>query len=255
VRTPSNAPPKAMTRQGNIKRNSTYEKYFSIEKYITYIPLLAATIALSFDVGFFYAIEINFFTLFSLSEHILFVLQALPAAIVLLFVVAILLPVFSYEPKKHLPQAPPTMGKYKRIAAIVAVAVLVVGLISFVAYIVWTSEPLARLFTIFISVFIIPPFIALQFAEARFRQLRILTTAILICVVISFAFGMASGAGLRNSNTINVVKLKANQSPIIGVVIRSGERGVLLYERTSNLVRFEPWEAINSIEAPATEIR
>jgi hypothetical protein len=244
-----------MTRQGNTKRNSTYEKYFSIEKFITYIPLLAATIALSFDVGFFYAIQINFFTLFSLSEHILFALQALPVAIALLFVVAILLPVFSIEPKKHSPQTSTPIGKYQRIGAIVAVVALVGGLISFVAYIVWTSEPLARLFVIFISLFVIPPVFASLFVEARFRQLQILTTAILICVVISFAFGMAFGAGLRTSNTINIVKLKANRPAITGVVIRSGERGILLYERASNLVRFEPWEAINSIEAPAAEIR
>jgi hypothetical protein len=49
--------------------NGQGKKYLSIENYFTYIPLLAAILALSIDVGFFYAFEINFFTLFSLSRN------------------------------------------------------------------------------------------------------------------------------------------------------------------------------------------
>jgi hypothetical protein len=67
------------------------KKYLSIENYFTYIPLLAAILALSIDVGFFYAFEINFFTLFSLSEHVLFALEVLPVAIIVLFAATFLL--------------------------------------------------------------------------------------------------------------------------------------------------------------------
>jgi hypothetical protein len=41
---------------------------------------------------------------------------------------------------------------------------------------------------------------------------------------------------------------KALQRPL-------GERSVLLYERSSGAVRFEPWEAIKSVEAPATTFK
>src|SRR6202521_1018906 len=51
------------------------------DKYIAYIPLLGAAVALIFDVGCFYAIQINLFTLFSLSEHIVFAIQAFPIAL------------------------------------------------------------------------------------------------------------------------------------------------------------------------------
>jgi hypothetical protein len=40
------------------------------DRYLAYIPLLGAAVALSFDVGCFYAIQINLFTMFTLSEHI-----------------------------------------------------------------------------------------------------------------------------------------------------------------------------------------
>jgi hypothetical protein len=71
--------------------NGQGKKYLSIENYFTYIPLLAAILALSIDVGFFYAFEINFFTLFSLSEHVLFALEVLPVAIIVLFAATFLL--------------------------------------------------------------------------------------------------------------------------------------------------------------------
>jgi hypothetical protein len=66
---------------------------FLSEKYLPYLSLLGGAIALTFDVGCFYAIGISFFTMFSLSEHILFSVQALPIVIVLLviFVMAVAL--------------------------------------------------------------------------------------------------------------------------------------------------------------------
>lgn len=59
---------------------------------IVAIPLLVTAIAATFDVGYFSGIDINYFTLFSLSEHLVFALEALPMALVVsaLFVIGIL---------------------------------------------------------------------------------------------------------------------------------------------------------------------
>jgi hypothetical protein len=73
----------------NAENKMEGKHYVSIETYFTYIPVLAAILALSIDVGFFYTFEISFFTLFSLSEHILFALEVLPVAIVILFAATI----------------------------------------------------------------------------------------------------------------------------------------------------------------------
>jgi hypothetical protein len=51
------------------------------EKLVPVVSLIAAGIAVSFDVGYFYGVGIDYFTLFSLSEHILFALEALPVAL------------------------------------------------------------------------------------------------------------------------------------------------------------------------------
>jgi hypothetical protein len=43
-------------------------------------PLFASALAVLYDVGFFAGINIDFFTFFTLSEHLLFALQAIPLA-------------------------------------------------------------------------------------------------------------------------------------------------------------------------------
>jgi hypothetical protein len=44
-------------------------------------PLLASTIAVTYDVGFFFGSDIGFFTFFSFTEHLVFALQAAPFAV------------------------------------------------------------------------------------------------------------------------------------------------------------------------------
>jgi hypothetical protein len=45
-------------------------------------PLFASSLAIIYDVGFFFGADIGFFTFFSLSEHIVFALQAIPFVVI-----------------------------------------------------------------------------------------------------------------------------------------------------------------------------
>jgi hypothetical protein len=45
------------------------------------LPVVGSAIAITYDVGYFFALDINFFTVFSVSEHIAFALEILPIAI------------------------------------------------------------------------------------------------------------------------------------------------------------------------------
>jgi hypothetical protein len=40
------------------------------------IPLIGSVLALTYDVGYFYGIDINFFTFFSVTEHLVFAIEA-----------------------------------------------------------------------------------------------------------------------------------------------------------------------------------
>src|SRR5450755_1605834 len=44
-------------------------------------PLFASSIAIIYDVGFFFGLNIGFFTFFTFSEHLVFALQAIPFAL------------------------------------------------------------------------------------------------------------------------------------------------------------------------------
>lgn len=65
---------------------STVSDHLNYEKFLPVIPLAGTAIAIAFDVGYFYGIDINFFTLFSFTEHISFAFEAMPVAIVILVV-------------------------------------------------------------------------------------------------------------------------------------------------------------------------
>jgi hypothetical protein len=61
----------------------TQEKGEFSKELLVIAPLLGSTLAVAFDVGYFYGIDVNFFTLFSITEHIVFALEALPSAFIL----------------------------------------------------------------------------------------------------------------------------------------------------------------------------
>src|SRR6266478_1290226 len=46
-------------------------------------PLVASSLAIFYDVGFFFGIGTGYFSFFSLAEHLVFALQALPIALLL----------------------------------------------------------------------------------------------------------------------------------------------------------------------------
>ena len=50
----------------------------TLKDFLIPLPIFGTFAAVVFDVGYFYGIDINLFTLFTLSEHILFSIEALP---------------------------------------------------------------------------------------------------------------------------------------------------------------------------------
>ena len=47
------------------------------------VPLVGTALAVCFDVGFFWGLDISYFTFFSIVEHALFALQAIPVALLI----------------------------------------------------------------------------------------------------------------------------------------------------------------------------
>ena len=100
-----------------------------------------------FDVGYFFALNLSFFTLFSLSEHILFAIQAFPIALVVvlfsLIAAGILLSAFLLErPPPAAPVTPKKLHGVQLVAALVLLVLLVLALLLFVGYMLY-STPIA----------------------------------------------------------------------------------------------------------------
>lgn len=220
------------------------------DSYIAYIPLLGGAVALTFDVGYFYAIDINFFTVFSLSEHLVFAIQAFPIALVFLITSSVIVVLMGRK------QPPPInsskASRPQRITAYVVLTLIVLALILFIGYLLFFT-PEMLLVTIELIVLGFGIFLITQ----TYRRVFIALMVVLITLTASFLIGYWAGrSNMSTEDTNNIfthsietITLKHVAAPINGRIVRSGDRGVLLYDRVSNRLRFVLWEAIESIEA------
>jgi hypothetical protein len=98
------------------------------DSYLAYIPLLGAAVAVTFDVGYFFRLNWSFFTLFSLSEHILFAIQAFPIALAIILLSLIAAGIFLNAPSWPSPAVnPQTLHGIKLIAAYVILVLISIG--------------------------------------------------------------------------------------------------------------------------------
>jgi hypothetical protein len=75
----------------------------SYERFIPTLPLLGAVIAVTFDVGYFWGVDINYFNFFSLSEHLIFAVQALPFAMILALLILLMDSVSEWQLNRLVP--------------------------------------------------------------------------------------------------------------------------------------------------------
>jgi hypothetical protein len=235
-----------LNEQNDIRANQEFDSY--IRPYLASAPFILAAIAISFDVGSFYAVDINSFTFFSLSEHILFALEALPIAMVILLVIIVMLPAAQsrFQLKPRVQQPLKGFSKLIVIFCMVTVLIALTAFVLFAFYQIWKTSPVFVL----AFIFFVLPVIGVFIIDPRFTQLYLILSAGFLCIAVSFSFGFAFSTGLLiNSQQLTTLNLK-NKPTLNGRIIRSGERGILFYERQVNVARFIPWETIETIETP-----
>jgi hypothetical protein len=70
-------------------REATMNQDWQLKDLIAVVPLLASAFAFAYVVGYFLAFDIAWFPFFSLSEHVVFAIRALPVAIAALVILLI----------------------------------------------------------------------------------------------------------------------------------------------------------------------
>ena len=177
-------------------------------------------------MGYFSAFDIDYFSLFSLSEHIVFALQALPAAIGLTMIAYVMLVVpWGFSIKVTHPQF-----------RWVLLSLLLVGFGA-----LWLQ--LAAFGIIILAVFA-----ALLLALLLQRPVGSIAMVLLVpsALLTSWGFGHDWGSDKRFRPAHTHV-VKTPTGDVEGTLIRAGERGLLFFFATTNPVGVVRWDSVQQI--------
>jgi hypothetical protein len=203
------------------------------------VPLLGSAIAITYDVGYFTGIDISFFSIFSISEHINFALQALPSAVLMAIGIAALAytqPKFYRAKKPSYVSARPFL-LFLVFAEVASLALFIVA--------VWT-----KLF-ITISAASVLAFLTANFLSwtkaMRAGMAQLVFWGVLSVLVGTYVFGLAkANAYLHEDRSVTIQTASA---AVKAKIIRSGDRGVLFYDQVKRQITFVLWSQIYQISS------
>lgn len=218
----------------------------SLKEYLIFAPIVGSSLAIAFDVGYFYGLDSGFFSAFSLTEHILFALYATPFAILLLIGGALEVAIMLRIPHNRRPATGQHRGIFrlrhfdifKIIFTTVALASAILEMVVYENY----------LFGIAVIAFLVASVIA-NIVPPLQRDLYVfafLTPLAGVC--LSFSFGALFAQSLiKHAEVDSHIRLSGGRD-MAGTFIRSGERGILIYENTSRSFKLVPWTQVTIVE-------
>lgn len=198
-------------------------------------PAFGASLAFAFETGYFFGLDIFYFSFFSLSEHIVFAISMLPLTLLAAYGLMLI-----YSVLLRLNQAVDLESRLALLSLIICVLALTAAVISFY---------FNRLGWGLIGISVAVSSFAVSFTterEARNQMLQV--SALLLIVCFSFSFGSFMGADyLRERGPIHKMELKGGGS-IDGRFVRSAERGVLFFDTREQKLFFQKWDEVSRIE-------
>jgi hypothetical protein len=208
------------------------------------LPLLASSLAITFDVGFFWGIEINFFNAFSLAEHLVFALQVLPAALICaFFVILYFLLVSAFDPVARRGLTP-LVKRYRNSEVYLYWGLLILDIVAII--IVWQLD-LRNSLRILATSFFVHQFIRITIPLAR-TPAMLAVFAVFMALTFSFFFGIdIAHAYLRHTQAHFTISTDIGERRVN--VIRSGERGLLYIDPTTKQITLTRWDSIKDIRS------
>jgi len=227
----------------------------------TTIPILSGMTALTYDVGFFYGVQISYFTFFTLTEHLAFAIQAIPSAFLFAFWVVSAIITNRYMENKEatqiseieasLPKMPHEqivalankLTRREKLKAVLRPIFIIawVGLLAALLY--------NRSFVLALWFGVVPIFQYYWDVATATTVNRIITTvlAITFTLCIAFCFGIERAESNISSSIVSRVSTDANV--INARVLRSGERGMLVYAVDDKQLQFLKWDSIKQVDS------
>jgi hypothetical protein len=207
----------------------------TIKDYFVFVPFVLSAGAVTFDLGYFYGIDVKFFTLFSLSEHLLFALEALPSVFVIalavmaiVFVVAAVRKIWQSTGRGVVGNLLAKIWADKRL-------LMFVGLISVSVATLFLPEWLGLLLIVLAG-------LVMYLVLLRSLSFALALLAITIQFPI-FLLGFYSAVRfLENSHIEHQLQMQGELAQ--GKIIRSGDRGLLFFDVSNHQIRFIKWDNV-----------
>jgi hypothetical protein len=216
---------------------ATKSELIPVKDLLVVIPLVASTLAMTREVGSFFSI--GGFHYFSISEHIVSALRALPFAITVSMLLAALAAAAGSKQEEL---------RKKFLAHInkpMFWLVLVLGIA-----IAWVLAFLLHEFSPYIIIGGCLPLLIYIFLLKNVPVASGTGIAAMSCVMLLVTFGVASDTMKHylNSNSAQIVEVTTKTGTVTGKMIMSGERGALIYRDDSQAFLFERADEIKSIQ-------
>jgi hypothetical protein len=212
----------------------------SLTSLISVITIFSAIAGVLFDLGFFTALGSGLFTLFTVSEHLLFAIQTAPVFFVffLISVLVILVVRQMTRDSMALMHADHVFTKRLRIFILfgTGATIFILWIFLFPASIMGIPMP-----PLWYKIASFAITIALCFLLTRGPYIQIVTFSLLFFVGVSI-FGYFYGRFALDTRTTEYQLTFKDGKELSGIVIRSGERGILF--RAPSEYIMVPWDSV-----------
>jgi hypothetical protein len=207
---------------------------FSFKDLMTMVPLGAIILAALFDFGSFSAVDKSLFTLFSWSDHIVFALEAVFPAIVVVAAIGWSLSKYTLDAPLKLQPRGRLWFLVVLFAALTLMVILTNGYVGVTVF--WALMGLITLGAIFLNIH-------------------------LAGLVVAYALGLVFGAfALGLANGYSTLSMRPEQSlfttsggEMRGRVFRTGERGLLFHDTATKKLNFLLWNEVTRLETAVPE--
>jgi hypothetical protein len=212
----------------------------SLDKVIGAIPVLGVLCAVSYDTGFFWMLGQGYYALFSLTEHINFATQAIPAAIVTIGTLLTGVIFFANTASTDMLHK---RAKRVGLAIVALLAIILLGDAIVTRSYGLLLLSIVVLFAAAVLLWSLTP------SNMNFL-LPIVGSALLL--FLSFVTGAElADRHLKSPAVVHSLRLTDGNSKG-GRIVRTGDRGVLFWDPSRRRLHLHKWESVQSIEG-ATE--
>jgi hypothetical protein len=213
---------------------SSEPKLVDFKELAVLVPSYAGALAVTYDVGYFYGLDPGLFSLFTLSEHVLFAINALPMAFFCSLCACPLIFVDNRKLAGRLDEQSDRIGR----KSIGLISISLLAVLSLGSWYYFQSFALVGGIALSYGI--------LRLKEYRHNRIVIAAGGAAIVLFVGFAMGAEFGGNALKPGTPAYRVFLSNET-VDARLIRSGERGLLVYQPSKHELMLIPWGDIHRI--------